>query len=160
MLLKRKRVVIFDTLGEYPATVTFTRPPDLYRFLLANEKTHFVAAYRPDDPEKEFFWVSRIIESIGNICFVAEEVDFFISPQKLDPAFSRLIRYGRHRGVEMICISRRPAEVNRNLTAQASRLFIFRMHEPRDIAYFRTLIGPVAEKIPSLPDFTPLEYSV
>lgn len=162
MIEEKPRVLVYDTLGEYKTDKVFTTPIELYLFLRDKKKAGepFRIGYRPEDAVREFPWVCRIVENIGELTFVAEEVDFFISPSRLDPGFERLIRYGRHRGVELIAISRRPAEVNRNLTAQSSRLFIFKMHEPRDIAYFRSIIGPEAEKIPELPDFTPLEWAV
>jgi DNA helicase HerA-like ATPase len=78
----------------------------------------------------------------------------------MDAGVENLIRYGRHQDVELIGISRRPAEVNRDLTANANEIYIFRTHEPRDIAYFREILGSdVADSLPSLPKFTPYVWS-
>lgn len=115
----------------------------------------FFAVYRPRDARAEFPWLARIAYEVGALCLVAEEISWAISPAKMPVEVETLIRYGRHRDVELVGISRRPAEVNRDLTANANDVYIFRTHEPRDIAYFKSLIGGDADTLPNLPPFTP-----
>ena len=108
----------------------------------------------------EFQFIARIACEIGALTLLAEEISWAISPAKMDAGVENLIRYGRHQDVELIGISRRPAEVNRDLTANANEIYIFRTHEPRDIAYFREILGSsVADSLPSLAKFTPFVWS-
>lgn len=158
-LLKGKpRVIVFDPMGEYRGRSVSETPVELIRSIKGRET--FFAVYRPRDARAEFPWVARIAYTVGRLCLVAEEISWAISPAKMDTAIEILIRYGRHRDVELIGISRRPAEVNRDLTANASDVYIFRTHEPRDIAYFRGILGTAAaESLPSLRQFTPYVWT-
>lgn len=145
-------MIVFDPLGEYPGKI-FYHLGELLRY--ARGRARFFAVYRPRDARAEFPWLARIAYEVGSLCLVAEEISWAISPAKMPPEIEILIRYGRHRDVELLGISRRPAEVNRDLTANANELYIFRTHEPRDLKYFRDVIGSVADTLPNLPPFTP-----
>lgn len=72
---------------------------------------------------------------------VLEEIDLLCSPNFIPLHLSESIRRGRHYGVDLIAVSRRPAEVSRLLTSQASRFYIFRFSEPRDLEYFAATFG-------------------
>ena len=152
MLAGKSRVIVFDPLGEYDGE-RFDNLCSLLRY--ARGRKRFFAVYRPRDARAEFPWLARIAFELGGLCLVAEEISWAISPAKMPVEIEALIRYGRHRDVELLGISRRPAEVNRDLTANANEVYIFRTHEPRDIKYFRDVIGSVADTLPNLPAFTP-----
>ena len=80
---------------------------------------------------------------------VLDEVDS-ISYSK-GSCFDQLIRYGRNKGINLITGCRRPAEISRNITAGANKIYIFQTQEPRDVEYFeKTLLGDRAEKLMSL----------
>lgn len=151
-----ERVVIYDTLEEYPAPVIISNPRELLEYLQGRQK--FKVAYRPFRPEKEFGWVCRVLFNIGNLLFVAEEVDQYSSAHGADVWFNNLLRRGRHRQVEMICISRRPAEIPRDLTANVYRMVAFRTSEPRDVDYFRRVMGDMAHALRNLPELTGIEW--
>jgi len=51
---------------------------------------------------------------------------------------------------------RRPAEISRNITAGANRLYLFRTQEPRDIEYFRSIIGDRAFELMDVPQYSGL----
>jgi len=73
------------------------------------------------------------------------------------PCFDKIIRYGRNRRVHLITGCRRPAEISRNITAGANRLFILKTQEPRDIEFYeKTLIGKRARALMSMADYTGL----
>jgi len=56
-------------------------------------------------------------------------------------------------GANVLGVSRRPAEVSRLFTSQATRFILFKQIEPRDIAYFKAVIGNTADLIPNLDRF-------
>lgn len=160
-------MVIVDPLGEYDGTAVFSVPVELYRFLRDSPPSRFRAVFRPGgsadrpvDPAEQWPWICRIAETVGNLCLVCEEVHLFAPASRMDPQFYRLVTLGRHSNVTMLCVSQRPATVNRTLTSQASRIIVYRFHEPRDVKYFREMIGADADRIPHLPDFEPLEVTL
>jgi hypothetical protein len=103
--------------------------------------------------------VCRIIYEVGNLMFVAEEVDQATSAGFAGREFGQLLRRGRHRKVSMIGITRRPAEIPRELTANAGRIISFRATEPTDVQYFRKCMGATAAAVvPRLPRLTGLAW--
>ncbi len=75
---------------------------------------------------------------IGNLMIVGEEIDLYCSAHSINESLAKIIKYGRHRNISIMAISRRPAEVNRLITSQADELYIFKITEPRDLQYFNT----------------------
>jgi len=148
----KKRVIVFDPLGEYDGE-RFENLGALLRHV--RSRARFFAVFRPRDARAEFPWLARIAYEVGSLCLVAEEISWAISPAKMPVEIETLIRYGRHRDVELVGISRRPAEVNRDLTSNANEVYIFRTHEPRDLEYFRKVIGSAADGLPNLPPYVP-----
>lgn len=70
------------------------------------------------------------------------------------PCFNELIRYGRNKGIDLITGCRRPAELDKNITAGADVIYCFTTHEIRDIDYFRVKFGDdLANTLPSLPPY-------
>ena len=56
--------------------------------------------------------------------------------------------------MDIITGCRRPAEISRNITAGANKIFVFQTQEPRDIDYFEsTVLGSEAEKLINLAQF-------
>ena len=161
----KRRVLVFDPLGQFKGEREFRTIPELARHCLENRLREdkvkpFALIYRPRQARAEFPFIARVACEVGALCLLAEEISWAISPARMDPAIENLIRYGRHQDVELIGISRRPAEVNRDLTANANEIYIFRTHEPRDIAYFREILGSsVADSLPALAKFTPYVWS-
>lgn len=96
----------------------------------------------------------------GPVVLMIDEVSYWSSPNKSTPGLSRLVRYGRHWQVDIIGVVRRPAETSRELSSQATRLFITgKVIEPRDVDYFsRSLPAEVMSKINTLPEFSYLRY--
>lgn len=86
-----------------------------------------------------------------------DEVDKFGTAFSTDPEIRALADYGRNFGVSLAFVARRPACVDRTLTAQADTLYIFRTKEAVDLAYFRDVVGSaVALRLPGLGPFQAL----
>ena len=96
----------------------------------------------------------------GPVVLMIDEVSYWSSPGRSTPGLSRLIRYGRHWQVDLIGVVRRPAETSRELSSQATELFITgKVIEPRDVDYFSRNLPPEAmSKINSLPEFSYVRY--
>lgn len=97
---------------------------------------------------------------IGNVLLVIDEIDLYADVRAPQPLIMQIIRYGRHRAVSLIGISQRPANVVRDMTAQADYMIMFQSTELRDVAYLADRIGPTdAEQVRALPQFQYLVYS-
>jgi hypothetical protein len=149
--LANEFVIIIDSLSEY----------DIFpvRFLLKErdflKRQSFI--FRPSSLDD----VKRCLLAIwliGRCTLVIEEVDMYCSAQKPLPALDRLLRYGRHRDISVIAISRRPADVPRLLTAQADEVVTFQQTEPRDLAWIRARSGQ--EQMQQVQNLHPFQYLI
>ncbi len=156
-LLKRagdKRVIVIDTFGEHGAGRTVVRSvPELFE---AVKRKAFNIAVQFEDADAGFSWACRVAYAARDLMLVCEEVDFYIKANYAPEPFSLLVRYGRHKGVAMTCISRRPPDLWRNLTANADSIFSFQTIEPRDIRYLAEFMG--AQNAEGLRSLGKLEY--
>lgn len=115
-----------------------------------NQKKAFVLL--PHDPSTAVDFVSSALWHLEGGTLVLDETDM-VEMSKA-PCFDDLIRYGRNRRVHLVTGCRRPAEISRNITAAANRLYILKTQEPRDIEFYeKTLIGKKARTLMSLPDY-------
>lgn len=89
----------------------------------------------------DFRALLRIVATWSDVLVVVEEASRYCSPHALPDELEILIRYGRHRGQDQLYLARRPAELHRDLTANADYVATFRQWEPRDLVYMRALCG-------------------
>jgi len=149
---KLSRFLIYDTLGEYEGAPRFEEIEDLLDYCERSGGGFLEAIYDPLNPQDDlnFSLFCRIARALGNIYVIIEEFDLFATPFSIPLELQALIKYGRHRGVNVLGVSRRPAEVSRLFTSQATRFILFRQIEPRDVQYFRSIVGTSADMLPTL----------
>lgn len=145
------RAVIYDPLGEYRADHYFTESDELVEFLENDGGRFYTISFNPVDDDVEY--LCRAALARGDLHVVFEEIDTLSTPYSTPYHLSRLIKYGRHYGIQLAGVSRRPAEVSRLFTSQASRFVIFPQVEPNDIKYWRSVIGAAADGLPSMPAY-------
>lgn len=157
-------VAVIDILGNF-ASLTDKEENPLYPVTDSiSEFISWLEDYDPEDSLEKVFiltpadpgtavdFVSAGLWEIHGGTLVLDEVDAF-NPTDA-PCFDQLIRYGRNRNVHLITGCRRPAEISRNITAGANRIYVYQTQEPRDIEYFEaTILGKDAEKLISLPKY-------
>jgi hypothetical protein len=148
--LKESKLLIYDTLGEYELGFPEAdNPLTLIDLLECEEKK---IRFNSDNA-LHFDAVCYALYFTGNITFIVDEIDFYCSPVNIPDNLMKLIRYGRHNGISIIVVSRRPADIPRLLTSQANIIISFKHHEPRDIAYLSEFIPKeYIDKLPSLQD--------
>lgn len=152
--LSLPRCVIYDSLGEYHADRRLYNIDELIQFFIDDEKDPelFRIAYDSvDDGDISTF--CRAVLARGNMYLIIEEIDLFCQPLRTDQHLKRLIKYGRHYGVQIIGVSRKPSEVSRDFTSNATRFITFLNREPLTIKYFRSIFGDHALEIPKLQKF-------
>ena len=97
----------------------------------------------PDDFDPETFTPGTLV--------IADEIDLVAPPPGYAAPWVRHVtHYGRHSGVSMIGCSRRPANIHRDISALATRVYLGRMTEPRDVDYCVKAWGTRCEGVSQL----------
>lgn len=172
------RLVLFDGRGASPLSQnffakfnferTFNQPGELREFLRSRLDQPFRVLYQPsvapplslEDRDqasglkKHFAAVTQIVIACGSMIYAIDEVDRFTNANYAPPGLDYLINQGRHVQVSLVCTSRRPAQIPRELTSQAHLFFVFKNTEPGDLDYLKSYLGREAiERLPALHDY-------
>lgn len=159
MIRDRKRLLVYDTIGEYTNGVIIEDLPALKEFWGKVYRGNFRIIYQPVDPENDFDTVCRLVYECEDLTFLVEELDRYSKPLTLSLPFKNIIQRGRHKNIELIGVTQRPHGVDKLLTSQAKQMFIFNTTEPRDVDYFKDTIGyPVVVKIAALNEYEYVKY--
>jgi len=150
----QQRVLVYDTLGEYEDGVIIEDIQSLNSFWLKVYRGNFRIVYQPVDPEGDFDYVCRLVYECCDMTFLVEELDRYAKPLAMSLPMKEIVQRGRHRNIELIGTTQRPANIDRLVTSQAKEFFIFNTTEPRDIAYFKETLGnEVLELIEHLEEY-------
>lgn len=159
LLQQHSRYIVFDTIGEYTEGVIVQDLNELKALWGKVYRRPFKIIYQPLDPESEFVIVAELVWRCGNLTMLIEEVDRYARPLAMDLPFKEIIQRGRHKNIAIIGITQRPHGVDRLLTSQAKKMCIFNTSEPRDVEYFRDVVGDhVVSKIAELKQFEYVEW--
>lgn len=141
------RLLIYDVMSEYQngvvfSTETYERLLEFWRHVY---RKRFRLIYRPIKPDVEIEGICDLVYTLGDCCFLVEEIDCYCSAYKISDSFASIIQRGRHKNITLIGITQRPFGIHRLLTSQAKEIYIFSTNEPRDREYLRTLLGQEIE---------------
>jgi len=155
VILKRIRrpIFIFDPLGEYPGTKLNLK--QIIAYIRKRKLPAIINFFSESDQEEEAFY--RLIYKLGNCSLVMEEADIYTNPQYISPGLANLLKRGRHKNIDMVFITRRPAEINRLVSAQATTIISFFQNEPRDLQWLKIWAGQESIKVQNL---QPYEYEI
>jgi len=132
---------------------------DRWRIVYVGEPETYgeaVAMLQPATPRDQGY-----ARALGGVTVACGEADL-LAPNSgaLHPAVRALIHRGRHYGINLLAAVRRPAEVARDLTSQADLVVLFRLSEPRDLAFVRAFVGKsIAAEVSGLARFAYVTYS-
>lgn len=150
LIQEAKRLIIYDTLGEYDTGINIENLGEFKEFFLKTYQGNFKICYQPVKPSADFDDVCDIVYECGDLTFLVEEIDTFCSAQEISESFANIIQRGRHRDITLIGVSQRPFGIPRLITSQAKIIYSFIHREPRDLEYLKAYIGDEAEKIKDL----------
>lgn len=159
LAIQHKRVVIWDTNHEYQpirsGLITYNLRSIIEEF---NKKTQEII-YRPQikTPEK-FNQFCKIVFRLNNIFLMIEEIEQFASAYKVPPGFKTIIDIGRHRGLGVICTSRRTLMLPSDLPFNMDHLIIFRQTRPQDLDYLAKWVGEEVYQLKEMPEYAYLHY--
>lgn len=154
---EHSRVATIDTLGEHAGEPVFGLDACLARLERAEGERRFRLSLRCSSLDDMLDLVGVCYE-LTDVLIVVEETSFFCSPSHLPDELSQLVRYGRHRRIDQLYISRRPAEIHRDLTAQSDVIVSFAQREPRDLDYLARIAGADVSRLRTLPPFKVLAW--
>lgn len=154
----KKPVVIIDVLGnekfDFEGAVHVSETSQAIEEIAKSfeDPDHSqIIVLRTSDYNAAVDWISSALWTSKGGTLVIDEGDAFDIPEA--PCFDEIIRYGRNRGVSIIVGCRRPAEISKNITANANKIYCFITHEPNDLKYFTPVFGEKADELLSLPQF-------
>jgi len=111
----------------------------------------FACAVVPDDLEPEFEVVCQLALNHGPMLLAIEEAPLVCRANYLPPVFGKIVRTGRHRGLDLLWTAQRAGEVSRSLTSATDVFIFFSQTEPRDLDAIAERCGrQVAERVAGL----------
>lgn len=137
LLASQPRIIVVDPNGEHQWTPNELYSLDQLRdFFKWNRKRSLWAAnFVPgEEIEEDVSEASRVIfDSSGHCAAAFDEITEYCSAGHAPKPFSRLVRRGRHKEIDIFYTSLRFAETPRRLTAQTDRFILFQQAEPSDL---------------------------
>jgi len=90
---------------------------------------------------------------LQNTTIVVEEAELYFASKGpgLKGFENYLVHRGRHRGLGLIAVTRRVADLHKDVLSQAKTIVSFTQFLPNDIMYLRTFMGDVAKELITLP---------
>lgn len=162
---EKNRLIIYDTLNnsEERGVILedYEELIDYFLMLDKSKKKFFRVIYRPIDPREDFERICQLVWCLKNMTFVVEELGtIFTKTEKenLPRAMLQIIQAGRHRSIEMICITQSPKCLPTLLRSQSKIIYTFQQSEPNDVDFMREFIGNGAEQILTLKKYEYLCY--
>lgn len=108
--------------------------------------------YDPGSFAANVAWACEAIYARGSVLLVVDEMDQFWPATARESPFAKPFVWGRNRGINIVATTRRPAEISRVATSQATEFSIFRTEEPRDLDWIRAYCGgPIMARVLALP---------
>lgn len=163
VIAERPRVVVIDSMAEYgepdkpvPGLEICWDEECVERIAAASHRRAFRISARTlsVDEGLELIDLSYALAAdVERLLLVIEETSLYVSTTRLPDEIAQLVRYGRHRELDLIFVARRPSELHRDLTANADLLVTFQTQEPRDLDYLRSFYGDEALTLPALPPY-------
>ena len=156
------RIVAFDPEGEYVTEKGFhavSTLAGLLDVLKDCQGGNFRIAYVPQAlrEERELHEVSKLLEwlqapflageSDRKVTLLVDEMNlsFPVNPKPEFDGFARLCSRGRKRGINIIGVTQRPAEVSTRFRGNVDQLHVFRLAAPQDFDAIRGAIGAEGE---------------
>lgn len=140
------RRIIFDPMREYTDGVVVRSFEEAVEYLDRVRDRDYSVILRTLDPEDELRLIELAVHGepesplLPGVMLYVDEADRLCSPHRLPHGLFRAVNYGRHFGVSMIFVSRRPRRLHRDMTANADRIFVGKTQEPADLDYLAEFI--------------------
>lgn len=146
------RLFLVDNQAEYSEGLIFETYPDLEDYFDSEpDEFRCICRFHSDEEIDQLF---DLAWETGDCTILAEECDWYAP---VDGSGSRkfleIVKWGRHRSIDVIAVSRTPAEISKMLTSQADEIVSFQQTEPRHIDYLAKY-GFDPERLKTLEQFS------
>lgn len=81
------------------------------------------------------------VRAFGGFAMYLDEVDIVLPASGVSEEMRSLYRRGRHAGLSIWSATQRPGSTSKEITANATAVHIFPLHEPGDVKYVDDLVG-------------------
>lgn len=148
-------MVVLDPLEQFGGGCVLARAAHLEPWLRrAVRRSTFCAIVRPaSEADEDAFWRTTLPRRDGGLLsdcsLIIDEVDRWSRPSWTRPELRRLIHYGRHQRLDLLCTCRRPANIGADLRSQADRWIAFQVTEGLDLDYLARHLDDW-QRLPSL----------
>ncbi|KDP85616.1 hypothetical protein CF70_013040 [Cupriavidus sp. SK-3] len=146
------KLLIWDPLNEYEQGRIITDLRELVETLGALEPGDpFKLTYRPGPDmstyAKKFDTFCALAFVIEGVCVVIEELADVTSPSWAPPAWSRLSRQGRHKGMTIFAASQRPTLMDKTFLGNCTMIHCSRLNDENDVKTMRRYLGVSEEQV-------------
>lgn len=134
----KKKKLVYDPVAEYPKHISYVP--------------------KRDTPG-EFEAICKRVWEKGNIYFCVDEAErYFPNNKPLGYYATRIVNTGRHRGIGVLAITRRIANLSKTVFGLSSTVICFRLFAPTDLRYISEFLNP--EEIAGLKKYKYVVYTV
>ncbi len=158
------RLLIWDPLQEYAdygvPVRSMHQALDVMATRRGRAKQRFGIVFWPHPRAKgtwpqAFSFFCRLALAAGNCTLVVEELALVTQPHRAPEGWSEACLTGRHRGLEIIAASQRPASVDKDFFSNASKVRTGRLNYAADVRTMAQVLDVTADEIRAL---QPLEW--
>jgi len=154
------RVVIFDSLNEYPKSehdITDFNQFAGYIKQINNEK---IRNYRLivkfdtslEDTKEIFDHYMHVLYELGDVFIVIEEVQDYCTPYFIGRWFKKSMTSGRHQKLGFLFTTQRPSFLNKTVLSQSTNIFVGNLIDRNDSMTISQLLDSDKKEISSLND--------
>lgn len=121
-----------------------------------------LVVYQPKSMDKETYHQAfKECLKFSNYTLIVDEVDEFApSTGIIIKPFKEIVNRGRAQGIGLICNTRRPASMHKNIRSNADYVVCFQMHEEDDVKYMSKWMNVTEENIKGLESYHSILYVV
>jgi len=156
-----KRRIIFDTDQiDHSDGFVFYDMNELKRHWQNVYEKSFSLIYRPRKPEEEFEELCYLCLKDKNLVLVGEELASLCSSHRIGESFRDIVFRGRKEDIHFFTTMLRPKGVHRDVTSQATDIYIFTIDEPDDLKYLESRMpSGVEEMVKALGEYEYVRWS-
>lgn len=150
----KPRLLVWDSTGEYGRDLkrieVVTDRAALVDLLAANKRGPLRVAYQPKKLSY-FDWFCRLARAWGRCCVVVEELASVTQPAKAPPGWGDVVRLSAHDQNEVYAITQRPAEADKTVLGNATKIRCFALGRSRDVSYMAAELRMRESELDQLP---------
>lgn len=147
-------MILFDPLGKCERPGEFDlvtgSPSELREFVAKNLRGNFRVLYQPKGGSIIGHWrcVGVVAYAAGDLTLAVDEMGFLCEGGNFkpdcrgdDPILYKIVHFGRHRNIRVICTAQLPKNIATNYRDLSDEFRIFQMVDGRQVDYLSERIG-------------------